>query len=67
MKREYWKHNIFTFEDLVSKFERSDLVAIHEIIANDFLDYDKLLDGIYKKLAGHVKKNHIFLVMRWMM
>ncbi len=56
MKKEYRKHNVFTFEDLVSKLEWSDLVTIHETIANDFLDYNQLLDGIYKKLAGHVKK-----------
>ena len=58
MKKEYWKHNIFTFEDLVSKLEQSDSVTIHEPIANDFVDYDKLLDGIYKKLAvgGTCKK-----------
>jgi hypothetical protein len=29
-------------------------------MANDFLDYDLLLDGIYRKLAGNIKQNHIF-------
>ena len=60
MKKEYWKHNIFTFEDLVSKLGESDSVTIHQPNANDFLDYDKLLDGPYRKLAGQIKKNHIF-------
>ena len=60
MKKEYRKHNIFTFEDLVSKLGESDTVTIHQPNANDFLDYDKLLDGPYRKLAGHIKMNHIF-------
>ena len=60
MKKEYRKHKIFTFEALVSKLERSDSVTIHQPNANDFLDYDKLLDGPYRKLAGLIKKNHIF-------
>jgi len=60
MKKEYRKHNIFTFEDLVSKLGESDSVTIHQPNANDFLDYDKLLDGPYRKLAGQIKKNHIF-------
>ena len=56
MKKEYLKHNIFTFEDLVSKYGESDLVTIHQPNANDFLDYDKLLDGPYRKLSGQIKK-----------
>ena len=60
MKKEYRKHNIFTFEDLVSKLGESYTVTIHQHNANDFLDYDKLLDGPYRKLAGHIKMNHIF-------
>ena len=28
-------------------------------MANDFLDYDSLLDGIYRKLVSIIKQNHI--------
>ncbi len=51
MKGEYRKHNIFTFDNLVKKLGKSNSVTIHQPNANDFLDYDKLLDGPYRKLA----------------
>jgi len=35
-------------------------VTVHQTIANDFFDYDKLLNGMYRKLAGHTKQNHTF-------
>jgi hypothetical protein len=44
----------------VKTFDQSRSVTIHPGVAKDFLDYDKLLDGIFRKLAGHVKQNHLF-------
>jgi hypothetical protein len=35
-------------------------MSIHRTVANDFLDYDSLLDGIYRKLGSMIKQNHIF-------
>jgi hypothetical protein len=46
LKHEYRKQNLFTIDELT--------------VANDFFDYDKLLDGMYLKLVGHIKQNHIF-------
>jgi hypothetical protein len=60
LKKEYRRNNIFTFDDLFSKLDTSESVTVHQPIGNDFLDYEKLLDGIDKKLTGHIKKNHIF-------
>ena len=42
------------------KLAMSHSVSVHLTNADDFLDYDKLLDGLYWKLLGHVKQNHIF-------
>ena len=36
------------------------MVTILQPNTNDFLDYDKLLDGPYRNLAGQIKMNHIF-------
>ena len=60
LKKEYRGNNIFTFGNFVSKLDTSASVTVHQPIGNDFLDYEKLLDGIYNKLTGHIKKNHIF-------
>jgi len=40
--------------------DQSATVTVHRTVANDFFDYDKLLDCMYRKLAGHIKQNHIF-------
>ena len=40
--------------------DQSALVTIHRTVANDVLDYDTLLDGIYRKLVSNIKQNHIF-------
>jgi hypothetical protein len=60
LKKEYRRNNIFTFGDLVTKLNTSTSVTVHQPTANDFLDYNTLLDGIYRKLTGQIKKNHIF-------
>jgi len=60
LKHEYRKQNLFTFDELARALDQSATVTVHRTIANDFFDYDKLLDGMYRKLAGHIKQNHIF-------
>jgi hypothetical protein len=60
LKKEYQRSNIFTFADLVTKLNTSTSVTVHQPTSVDFLDYDKLFDGIYRKLTGQIKKNHIF-------
>ena len=60
LKHEYRKQNLFTFDQLVRALDHSETVTVYRTVANDFFDYDKLLDGIYRKLVGHIKQNHIF-------
>jgi hypothetical protein len=60
LKHEYRKQNLFTFDELARALNQSAHVTVHRTVANDFFDYDKLLDGMYRKLAGHIKQNHIF-------
>jgi hypothetical protein len=60
LKHEYRKQNMFTFDELARALDQSATVTLHRTVANDFFDYDKLLDGMYRKLAGHIKQNHIF-------
>ncbi len=59
-KQEYQKKNIFPFHELVMMLAMSDSVSVHPTNTDDFLDYDTLLDGLYRKLLGHMKQNHIF-------
>ena len=60
LKHEYWKQNLFTFDELARALDQSANVTVHRTVANDFFDYDKLLDGMYNKLTGQIKQNHIF-------
>jgi hypothetical protein len=61
LKQDYRRQNLFTFDQLATAFlGQSPSVNIHRAVANDFLDYDSLLDGIYRKLASLIKQNHIF-------
>jgi len=60
LKHEYRKQNLFTFDELVRALDHSATVTVYRTVPSDFFDYDKLLDGIYRKLAGHIKQNHIF-------
>jgi hypothetical protein len=60
LKHEYRKQNLFTFDELARALDQSANVTVYRTVANDFFDYDKLLDGMYRKLAGHIKQNHIF-------
>ena len=60
LKEDYRRRNLFTFDQLATALDQSPSVTIHRTVANDFLDYDSLLDGIYRKLVSIIKQNHIF-------
>jgi hypothetical protein len=60
LKQEYWKQNLFTFDELVRTLDKLLLLVIHPTMAEDFLDYSKLLDSLYRPLLGNKKTNHIF-------
>ena len=60
LKTLYRKKNLYTFDQLVEALGTSRTITIHPAMSEDFLDYGKLFDFIYKKLQGQVKQNHIF-------
>jgi hypothetical protein len=60
LKQEYWKQNLFTFDELVQMLDKSLSLTIHLTVAEDFLDYSKLLDSLYRPLLGNMKTNHVF-------
>jgi hypothetical protein len=60
LKQEYRKQNLFTFDDLVWTLDKSSLLTIHPTVAEDFLNYSKLLDSLYRPLLENIKTNHIF-------
>jgi hypothetical protein len=61
LKQEYWKQNLFTFDKLVRMLDKSLLLKIHPTMAEDFLNYSKLLDSLYWPLMGNIKTNHVSL------
>ncbi len=60
LKQDYWKQNLFTFDKLVQTLDKLLPLAIQSTVAKDFLNYSKLLDGLYPPLTGNIKTNHIF-------
>jgi hypothetical protein len=60
LKQEYWKQNLFTFDELVRMLDKLLLLPIHPTVLEDFLNYSKLLDSLYQPLTGNIKTNHIF-------
>jgi hypothetical protein len=40
--------------------DKLSLLTIHPTLAEDFLNYSKLLDSLYWPLTGNIKTNHIF-------
>jgi hypothetical protein len=60
LKQEYWKQNLFTFDELVRTLNESLMLTIHPTMAKDFLNYSKLLDSLYWLLSRTIKTNHIF-------
>ena len=60
LKQEYQKQNLFSFDKLVRMLDKLLLLTIHPTLAEDFLNYSKLLDSLYRPLTGNIKTNHIF-------
>jgi hypothetical protein len=54
LKQEYWKKNLFTFGKLVRMLDKSSSLTIHPTVAEDFLNYSKLLDSLYRLLSGNI-------------
>jgi hypothetical protein len=59
LKQNYWKQNLFTFDELVRTLDKLLLLTIHPTMAKDFLNHSKLLDSLYRPLTGNIKTNHI--------
>ncbi len=59
LKQECRKQNLFMFDQLATTLDQSALVTIHQTVANDFLDYDSLLDGIYRMLVLNITADPI--------
>jgi hypothetical protein len=60
LKHEYRKQNLFTFDKLVRTLDKSLLLTLHPTLEEDFLNYSKLLDGLYWPLTGNIQTNYIF-------
>jgi hypothetical protein len=60
LKQDYQNQNLFTFDKLVWTLDKLLSLTIHPTLAKDFLDYSKLLDGLYWPSTGNIKTNHIF-------
>jgi hypothetical protein len=60
LKQEYRKQNLFIFDKLVRMLDKLLLLTIHPTVAEDFLNYSKLLDGLYSPLTGNIQTKHIF-------
>jgi hypothetical protein len=41
------KQNLFTFQDLVQTLIKLTSVTIHPAVLEDFLNFDKLLNGLF--------------------
>jgi len=62
LKHEYRKKNLFTMQALFDCLGVSECVTVVPTLPEDFLDYDRLLNGIYRDIAGMILLNHIFTV-----
>ena len=52
LKTEYCLQNLFTFQDLLKALNRSLMVAVHPASPDFFLDYNKLMNCLYRPLAS---------------
>jgi hypothetical protein len=52
LKQKYRKQNLFTFDKLVRTLDKLSLLTIHPTMVEDFLNYSKLLDSLYRPLTG---------------
>jgi hypothetical protein len=48
------------FNSLKPEYRKQNLFPFHPTVTKDFLNYDKLLNGLFWTLAGKIQKNHIF-------
>jgi hypothetical protein len=60
LKHEYRKRNLFTRQELFETLNVLDSMMVVPTILEDFLDYDVLMDDVYRDLAGMVQQNHMF-------
>jgi hypothetical protein len=63
LKTKYRLQNLFMIQDLLEALNRSPMDTAHPASPEDFLDNNKLINYLYRPLAGIVKKNHIFSCM----
>ena len=52
LKHKYRLQNVFTMEVLVEKLNASESVTVVLTVPNDVIDYDALLNDIYRNLPG---------------
>jgi hypothetical protein len=52
LKQEYRKQILFTFDKLVRTLDKLPSLTIHPTMAEDFLNYSKLLDSLYRPLIA---------------
>jgi len=61
LKLKYWQLNVFSTEMLMNLLNECDLVNALLVQVDDFKDYDKFLDQIYKGIeTGTVTGSHFF-------
>jgi hypothetical protein len=60
LKQDYHNQNVYTFDQLMEALSVSHTITVHPTMAEDFLDYRKLFDFFYRKLADQIQQNHIF-------
>ena len=61
LKRTYRKKNIYTFDQLTESMRTHDNIHITVVKENDFRDWEKFWDSIYKRfVSGTTHKTHIF-------
>ena len=62
LKHKYRKKNLSTMQGLFDCLGVSECVTVVSTLPEDFLDYDRLFNNIYRNIAGMIKLNHIFSI-----
>ena len=61
LKQKYRRRNIYSFDDLDGSLKTHSYITVTAATEDDFFDYDKFWDTIYKRLQdGTTHKTHIF-------
>lgn len=60
LKRNYRLTNIYTFPEMVERFQTNDLIKVHTLNPGDFRDWESCLNRLYRRITG-IKKSHIFV------